>query len=68
MTFAPKSAPKSAPRSARVGGTAIQGEHGLWYIPGTPYQYTKRADGVFCIYAPGCEEDGLEFAVSVDAD
>ena len=69
MTYAPKSAPKSEPksepRSTRMTGTAIQGEHGLWYIPGTSYQYTKRSDGVFCIYAPGCDEDGLEFAKAI---
>lgn len=68
MTFAPKSAPKSAPRSARVSAIATQGEHGFWYIGGTPYTFTRDHNGVFRIYAPGCAEDGLEFAVSVDDD
>ena len=66
MQYEPKTTPQKQ-RSQRVGRTAIQGEHGLWYIPGTPYTYIKRADGVFCIYAPGCPEDGLEFATSVPA-
>jgi hypothetical protein len=67
MTYAPKSAPKSAPQNApRVSGSATQGEHGLWYIAGTQYTYTRRNDGVFLIYAPGCPEDGMEFATSAD--
>jgi hypothetical protein len=62
--FAPKSAPESAPRESSITATATRGEHGLWYIRGTAYAFTRSADGVFRIYAPGCEEDGMIFARS----
>lgn len=71
MKYAPKSAPQNAPqtapRSTRITATATQGEHGLWYISGTPYTFTRDTNGTFRIYAPGCAEDGLEYATSVPA-
>lgn len=59
---APESAPESAPRRAKMSAIIERGEHGFYYIRGLPYTFTKRSDGVYCIYAPGCPEDGIEFA------
>lgn len=56
--------PAEEPHRVRV--VATQGEHGLWYISGTRYQFTKGKDGVFRVYAPGCTEDGIEFAHAAD--
>ena len=64
---APDPAPQPAPRSTRITGEATRGDHGLWHIKGTHYQFTKNKAGYFCIYAPGCPEDGIEFARIIDS-
>jgi hypothetical protein len=64
VKFEPETTPPQ-PRSQRIEGTAVKGEHGLYYIPGTQYRYTRRSDGMYLIYAPGCPEDGLEFAKEI---